>query len=222
MASSDLAPLLLIATLAVALAAHAGPPTSDDRFCVRVQQEFAATAIRPEHTLYDDYAAFRASKTAVRPLTTHQFVLREQGVPVRISCKVKTPDHLLAVYGPGAAEDRGLTCRDFNRQTVRAVYASLTAAERARLVIPLREVMLDSDLETVMGSSWVPDYPFAWTGDDDGRLHLLAKTLRVDWQNRWLAWAPERLRGAYYCHLVAPEYLRRLVLGEARAPAWPR
>jgi hypothetical protein len=71
-------------------------------------------------------------------------VLREQGVPVRISCKVKTPDH------------------------------------------------------------------------------LLARTLRVDWQNRWLAWAPGRLRGAYFCHLVAPEYLRRLVLGEARAPAWPR
>ena len=140
------------------------------------------------------------------------------GSPMRVSCKVKTPDHLNAEYGPGTATGRGVGCIDINRDTARGVYAGLEPAERARLKNPGSTLSFEPDEITFMGSSWVGEFPFAYTGQD-GKLHLQAKALRVDWENVWLSWAPDRLRGALYCHLIAPEYLRRLILGETTAPA---
>jgi hypothetical protein len=202
-------------------ASHAETPATTDQFCVRVQQIVAGTRMVPEsNTIYTDYQAFRASKTGVRPLTNHQYVMPEPGtatLPMRISCKVKTPDHLNAEYGPGTATDRGLGCIDINRDTARRVYAGLTPAEQAALKIDERRLAFEPDESTFMGSSWVGEFPFAYTGQD-GRLHLKAKALRVDWDNVWLSWAPDRLRGALYCHLIAPEYLHRLILGKAVAP----
>jgi hypothetical protein len=200
---------------------YAQAPVTTDDFCSRVQQILAGTPMLPDsNTVYTDYPAFRASKTSVRPLTNHQYVMPEPGTansPMRVSCKVKTPDHLNAAYGPGTATDQGLGCLDINRDTARRVYAGLSAAEKLRIRIPEALLIFDPDESTFMGSSWVGEYPFAWTGTD-GRLHLQAKLLRVDWDNVWLSWAPDRLRGAIYCHLVAPEYLHRLVLGEVMAP----
>lgn len=194
---------------------------TDDAFCSRAQQLLAGTSIAPQNTVHADFAAFRASKTAVRPLQTHQFALREDdgaGIPLRISCKVKTPDHLVAEYGSRAARDAGFTCADVNRDTAARVYANIADAGRIR--IPQSLLVFDEDETTFMGSSWIGPYQFAYT-TDDGRLHIKAKALRVDWENLWLSWAPDRLRGAYYCHLIAPEYLSRLVLGEAVAPSGP-
>ena len=200
---------------------HARAAVTTDDFCVRVQQLLAGTRMLPDsNTVYTDYQAFRASKTGVRPLTNHQYVLPEPGTPdspMRVSCKIKTPDHLNAEYGPGTATDKGLSCIDINRDTARRVYAGLDPDEKARVLIPSTSLVFEPDESTFMGSSWVGEFPFAWTGPD-GRLHLQAKVLRVDWDNVWLSWAPDRLRGALYCHLVAPEYLRRLVLGAATAP----
>jgi hypothetical protein len=209
---------------ALLLAAQCGqaeaPITSDD-FCIRVQQIIAGTRMVPDsNTVYTDYPAFRASKTGVRPLTNHQYALPEPGTansPMRVSCKVKTPDHLNAEYGPGTATDSGLGCIDINRDTARRVYAGLATDEKTRLRIPEARLVFEPDETTFMGSSWIGEFPFAWSASD-GRLHLQAKVLRVDWDNLWLSWAPDRLRGALYCHLVAPEYLRRLVLGEVTAP----
>ncbi len=214
--------MTMLALPLVASAALAATPATTDEFCVGVQQRFAGTHLVPDsNTVYADYQAFRYSKTSVKPLTTHQYVMPEPGrpgAPMRVSCKVKTPDHLNAAYGPGTAVDNGVTCRDINRDTATSVYSSLSPAERGSLRLPESQVAFDEDISTFMGSSWVGDYPFAYTGED-GRLHLQAKALRVDWDNIWLSWAPDKLRGAFYCHLVAPEYLRRLVLGDVRAPA---
>jgi hypothetical protein len=211
-------PALCLLLVLATVVARAEGPTSDDLFCGRVQQTFAGTTLEPRNTVYADYQAFRESKTVVRPLQTHQFVLRDAGgVPLRVSCKVKTPDHLNAEYGPGTAQDRGVTCRDINRETARRVYAELGATDAKRVQVPLARVVFEDDETTFMGSGWVGPYEFAW-GGTDGRLHILAKALRVDWDNVWLSWAPDRLRGAYYCHLVAPEYLHRLALGEMTAP----
>ncbi len=201
--------------------AHAGMTVTTDDFCIRVQQLVAGTRMLPDsNTIYTDYQAFRESKTGVRPLTNHQYVMPEPGTansPMRISCKIKTPDHLNAEYGPGTATDRGLGCTDINRDTARRVYAELDSNEKNGVRIAATQLVFEPDVSTFMGSSWVGEFPFAWTGLD-GKLHLQAKLLRVDWDNVWLSWAPDRLRGALYCHLVAPEYLRRLVLGAALAP----
>jgi hypothetical protein len=213
---------LLAAVLFLAVqSVHAQAAVTTDDFCVRVQQLLAGTGMIPDsNTVYTDYQAFRASKTGVRPLTNHQYVMLEPGVPnspMRVSCKIKTPDHLNAEYGPGTANDQALGCIDVNRDTARRVYAGLNSEEIKRVRFTATRLVFEPDISTFMGSSWVGEFPFAWTGPD-GQLHLQAKRLRVDWDNVWLSWAPDRLRGALYCHLVAPEYLRRLVLGAATAP----
>ena len=213
--------LLATFVLLVAQCVHAQTFVTNDNFCVHVQQLLAGTRMIPDsNTIYTDYQAFRESKTGVRPLTNHQYVMPEPGTagsPMRVSCKVKTPDHLNAEYGPGSAVDPVLGCVDVNRDTARRVYAGLTASEQLRLRIPAGSIVFEPDESTFMGSGWVGEFPFAWTGTD-GKLHLRARRLRVDWDNFWLSWAPDRLRGALYCHLVAPEYLRRLALGETIAP----
>jgi hypothetical protein len=193
-------------------------PRTDDSFCISVQQVFAATKIEARNTVYTDYQAFRKSKTVARPLQIHQFVLRDAaGIPQRVSCKVKTPDHLLAEYGPDSAHDRGVTCRDINRETAKRVYASLADGTTSPIHVPQENLVFDADETTFMGASWVGPYDYVYE-TTDGRLHVKAKALRVDWDNVWLSWAPDRLRGAYYCHLIAPEHMRRLALGEVTAP----
>jgi len=48
----------------------------------------------------------------------------------------------------------------------------------------------------------------------DGTLHVRSKGMRNDWLDPRLATADPRVKGTRYCHLVAPEYLRRVLLGE--------
>jgi hypothetical protein len=214
-----------LAALGVALlageAAAAGPVTGPD-FCIRVQQLVAATTLEPRNTVHPDYAAFKQSKTSIDPLTSHQFVLADEatGVPRRVSCKVKTPDHLVAHFGAGAASDPGLGCAGANRDTVSRVYASLDLAERSRVRVPESAWRFDPDSHTYLGSTWVEPYAFLYR-TDDAAVHLHAKSLRVDWENFWLAWAADRFRGVLYCHLAAPEYVRQIALGEVAAPGPP-
>ncbi|MCS6947512.1 MAG: hypothetical protein NZM12_07850, partial [Steroidobacteraceae bacterium] len=93
----------------------------------------------------------------------------------------------------------------------------LTAAELRRARFNPDTVMLDGDDVRVIGSGWIEPYEFAYIGNG-GHLHLFAKALHVDWTDwRWRL-APERFRGALYCHLAAPEYIRALMLGEMTAP----
>jgi hypothetical protein len=53
--------------------------------------------------------------------------------------------------------------------------------------------------------------------DQDGVLHVRSKGFRVDWTDPQFAAMPGRFRGVQYCHLIAPEYLARLVSGQATA-----
>jgi hypothetical protein len=191
---------------------------ADKDFCQDVQRLLGGTAIAAENTLHADAAAFRASKTVARPLSIHQFIHPDPTAPDRpmlVSCKVKTPDHLIAEYGPGAATDRGMTCRDANRRTASAMFDALGGDNPSQKRHTLGSLVFDADETTIIGALWLRPFRPAVLGDD-GRLHIRAKALRVDWDNFWLAWAPDSVRGAFYCHLIAPEYLRGLVLGEVQ------
>lgn len=192
------------------------PVVTDQQFCAYVQQVLAGTEIAAENTVYADPELFKQSKTHVRPLTIHQFVQLDPaaaGTPTRVSCKVKTPDHLVAEYGPEAAYDSGQTCRDVNRRIAVAVYEDLYARGVRGLRVDIQSISFDDDETTIMGSRWLAPFEHVYRGDD-GRLHIRAKALRVDWDDIWLSWAPERFRGAFYCHFVAPEYWRRIFFGD--------
>src|SRR5690606_28653837 len=111
----------------------------------------AGTDMRPaDNVVHDDEESFRKSKTRVRPLTTHQYVLRSddgRNLPRRVSCKVKTPDHIIAEYGASAATaGDDFRCRDLNRAVARRVCEGLDADQGSALHIPEASLVFDDDL----------------------------------------------------------------------------
>lgn len=213
---------MLVALLAsagvAAQAPHVPFTRTDERFCPDVQR--AMMGATPERNVVHATAGeFRSTKAAIRPLDTRQFALPGDGPgagPVRVSCKMKSPDYIKEVYGEAAAFDGG-TCAAVNRAIVAAVSREIDADPGVRRVIPDALVTFDEDTETFFGPYWLADFAFAYT-DDAGRLHFKAKRFRVDRDTVVFAWAPDAWRGNVSCHLVAPEYVRSLLLGTSTAP----
>jgi hypothetical protein len=122
-----------------------------------------------------------------------------------ISCKVKSVDHLQAAYGAPAAGRQG-ACEQVTRSIVEQARAGTRAGGPAVIVEPEQQVWT--------GSSYLGPFELL-TRDAAGALHVNTRYMRVDWDDwRWYV-MPNRLRGHLYCHLIAPEYLARLVQGEA-------
>lgn len=210
---------LLAALGAYPAAAAASLATSHPGFCVEVQRMLVDTTLPMSNTIQRSKDDFTASKVAVQPLNTHQFLESSaDGLPQELSCKTKTADHLRAVYGPSAARDPALpprSCRDVQRAVVRQVWDSLGAEQQARAAHAPAQIMLAADSLSYTGSGWIGSPAEAWIGDD-GRLRLRASALYANWEDwRWKI-MPKSFRGNHYCHLVAPERVRRLMLGEER------
>ena len=74
-------------------------------------------------------------------------------------------------------------------------------------------VVDDEDL-TFIGPMWLRPWPFEplYRGED-GQLHLRTRALYVPF-NWWIP-MPDRFKGTYYCHLIAPWYLEALLRGDA-------
>lgn len=229
-----LAALAAAAALAATPAAGAEPPVghageaaglahTHDAFCAVVQRRFTGTTLPIRNALHAEWQPFVESKPAVQPLETQQYVTRAEGVPVRLSCKTKTADHIAAVHGPGALAVRtpaARSCRDVNREIVLAAWRSLGPAQRAAAPLPPTRLMLDPDRMRLTGSGWVSDYTMVYAAGD-GSVHVQAQGLHADWEDwRWKL-APQSWRGTRYCHLIAPEHARRLMLGEVTAAPRP-
>jgi hypothetical protein len=185
-------------------------------FCAEAQRRLTGTTLPVSNAVEAAFEPFKRSKPAVQPIRTHQFLEADPaGRPLQLSCKTKSADHLRSAHGAAAAAaDR--SCRDLHRDMVNEVWRALTPAERARAPHPPWRVMLDADTESHMGSSWLKSRAEARRGAD-GLLHLRAAGLFAEWEDwRW-KFMPEPFRGNHYCHLVAPERIRRLMLGEAAA-----
>lgn len=216
-----LAALMLASALAAGTSAAgdravvAMPLTSGPDTCAIAQKEFAGAGLPFEVVMHPDFESFKLSKSSARPFVIHGFVQKEAstGLPQRVSCKTKTADLLQETWGADTATASGRSCRDLNRGTVMAVWNSLDARQRARVTDPPDRILLESDTNAYMGSRWITDYPFVWR-DEGGLLHIHAKALTVEWADWKFAWAPDRIRGVKYCHLIAPEYLRAIMLGD--------
>jgi len=211
--------------LAVTAAGCTGTPTrpalahTTAEFCITAQTAIVAAQPVARNEIHDDFTAFTKSKPVAKPLVTTQYVWREnsdpQSGPMMISCKMKTADHLIDVYGAGAA-GADIGCSGVNEITLRQVLASFTAQERRQLRFAGgRKIRFETDIVTTQGPVWLEPYALATLGAD-GSLQLQAKGMRNDWLDPRYAEAPAQFRGTRYCHLVAPEYLRRLLLGEVQ------
>jgi len=209
--------------VAVTAAGYAGAPTrlalarTSAEFCIVAQTAIVAAKPVARNEIHDDFTAFTKSKPVAEPLMTTQYVWREssdpQAGPMIISCKMKTADHLIAVYGAGAA-GADIGCSGVNEITLREVLASFTAKERRGLRFEGgRRIRFEADIVTTQGPVWLEPYALATLGAE-GSLQLQAKGMRDEWLDPRYAEAPPQFRGTRYCHLIAPEYLRRLLLGE--------
>ena len=225
----DILRVLLGLLLAVAAAGAAEPPRytlpamSTPDFCGQLQVYLEGTRVAPQNVVHTDYAAFTASKPELQPLRTQQFVEYSdaaRSLPLRISCKLKTGDHLNTVLGAGTASNTSRTCRDAHQQMVLAVWASMTRAEMLRAKFNPDTVMLDGDDLRYTGASWKEPYQGLYMGADQ-RPHLISKALYAGWTDwRW-KFMPDKFRGTHYCHLIAPESMRRVMLGELTPPPGP-
>lgn len=188
-----------------------------DSFCVDAQKEIVSSTIVARNEVLTDLAAFTKSKPIVRPLTTTQHVWLEStaagAAPMMVSCKMKTADHLVSEYGEAAAGS-DIGCSGVNSITLQNVLLSLSSSERRRLKFKgSKQVIMDPDIVTAMGPIWLEPFALARI-DERGNLHLQSKAMRNDWLDPRYLQAPPQFRGTRYCHLVAPEYLKKLLLGE--------
>jgi hypothetical protein len=168
-----------------------------------------------ENVVHPDYEAFVLSKASVDPLRNEQFTtLGEDGLPRMVSCKMKTPDHIQEVYGEDKANNEARTCAAINRENIAAVIASLTPEEAERRALTDAQIVFEEDISVMTGQSWTKPFDFVTRGEN-GALHIQSKRMQIDWTNILFKMAPDRFRGALYCHLIAPEYAKALILGDA-------
>ncbi|MEO8223492.1 MAG: hypothetical protein ABI661_01700 [Gammaproteobacteria bacterium] len=197
-------------------AAGTAPPLSE--FCLEAQRVVVRTEAVPTLIVHPDFDGFVKSKAAIEPLTIHQYVWYEDDDPARpvmVSCKLKSADHLNEAFGKGTSAGDG-RCQDMNRLTYNRVRATLGASNVEALVFDPAEEVRNVENPGMTGPDWLKPYEMTWR-DDSGVLHLRSKGFRVDWTDPRFAAMPGKFRGVQYCHLVAPEYLARLVTGKVRA-----
>lgn len=196
--------LVLLAMICVD--ARAADNWALDTFCAEVQQVTTQTSVPFTLVTHKTPWDYRHSKPGIEPVVIHQYVTMDaKGRPKMVSCKVKTVDHLQAVYGPSAAGKQG-TCEQVTRSVVEQARAR--AGTRAPVLV------IEPEQQVWTGNSYLA--PFELLGRDGaGALHLNTRYMRIDWEDwRWYLF-PNRLRGHLYCHVIAPEYLARLMQGEA-------
>ncbi|MEQ1801716.1 MAG: hypothetical protein ABL989_07340 [Gammaproteobacteria bacterium] len=177
-----------------------------DTFCSEVQRVTARTSVKANLTIHKTSWDFRHSKPGIEPVEIHQYVTPDAaGRPKMISCKVKLVDHLKSAYGPAAAGTQG-TCEQVTRSVVEQARA--TTGPRALAV------RVDPEEQVWTGSSYLSPFELL-SRDASGTLHVHTRYMRIDWDDwRWYV-MPNKVRGHLYCHIIAPEYLARVLRGEA-------
>lgn len=199
-------------------AAADGQAVITDTFCTSIQTSIMGNTVPAQNVVHPDYEAFVLSKASVDPLRNEQFTtLGDDGLPRMVSCKMKTPDHIQDVYGEDKTNPEARTCAAINQENVAAVIASLTPDEVEKRVLTDDQIIFDDDVSVMTGQSWTKPFDFV-IRDENGSVRIQSKRMQIDWNNIIFKLAPERFRGALYCHLIAPEFAKALILGDADVP----
>ena len=192
-------------------------PTLND-YCAIAQKEIAASRVPARNVLMTDYQAFSRASPSLKPLETMQFVGyadNQHARPRMISCKLHSSERIRAAYGPTAAGEPS-SCARLNRRTLDAVMASMS--ERQKKKMPFKgpvPVMLEPDLQASSEADWLETFTMVET-DVGGTLRIRAKSLGKATGNVRVSARGNSER--QYCHLIAPEYLKRILTGEVQLP----
>ncbi|HEV8442856.1 MAG TPA: hypothetical protein VGQ27_05225 [Steroidobacteraceae bacterium] len=192
--------------------------TSD--YCAVAQKEIAASRVPARNVMVTDYQAFARAKPSVNPLETLEFVgyADPQRKQARmISCKLHSAARIRAEYGATAAGE-ATSCARLNRRTLDAVM--LTMTERQKKKMPFKgpvPVMLEPDQQATSETDWLEAFTMVET-DAGGTLRIRAKSLGGNPGNVHVSTRPNPNAAVQYCHLIAPDYLKRILLGEVKLP----
>lgn len=193
------------------------PATTD--YCSQAQKEIAGSRVPSRNVLINDFQAFSRLTPSVQPLETAQFVQyadSQRTKPRMISCKLHSAEKIRAAYGATAAGE-STTCARLNRRTLDAVMAGMT--DRQKKKMPFKgsiPILLDPDEQSANEAQWLEAFTMVQT-DMGGTLRIRAKSLRGDSNMR--VSTKQAAGGKQYCHLIAPDYLKRILLGEVQLPA---
>ena len=163
------------------------------------------------------FASFTGS-VVVKPLETMQYIGyadAQRTRPRMISCKLHSSERIRAEYGATAAGEPS-SCARLNRRTVDAVMGSLT--DRQKKKMPFKgpvPVMLEPDLQAANETEWLDAFTMVET-DAGGTLRIRAKSLASTGKVRVSTRGGNNER--QYCHLIAPDYLKRILTGEVQLP----
>jgi len=194
-------------------------PTLND-YCAIAQKEIAAARVPARNVLMTDYQAFSRASPSVKPLETLQFVGyadQQRTRPRMISCKLHNAERIRAEYGATAAGE-STTCARLNRRTLDAVMLTLT--DRQKKKMPFKSsiaVLLDPDEQAANETQWLEAFTMVQT-DAGGTLRIRAKSLRGNGANLRVNTKAAMANGRQYCHLIAPDYLKRILIGEVQLP----
>jgi hypothetical protein len=189
-----------------------------NEYCATAQKEVASSRVPARNVLVTDYQAFSRASPSVKPLETLQYVgyADSQRTKARmISCKLHSAERIRAEYGSTAAGESS-TCARLNRRTLDAVMLSLT--DRQKKKMPFKgsiAVLLDPDEQVTTESQWLESFTMVQT-DAGGTLRIRAKSLGAG--NVRVSSKAGSGAGRQYCHLIAPDYLKRILTGEVQLP----
>jgi hypothetical protein len=189
-----------------------------EEYCAVAQKEIAGARVPARNKLVTDNQVFSRVTPSLQPLETLQFVQyadAQRTRPRMISCKLHSAERIRAQYGSTAAGESS-SCARLNRRTLDAVMTSLT--ERQRKKMPFKgtiPILLDPDEQPRNEAQWHESFTMVQV-DAGGTLRVRAKSLRDDASVR-IANKPAA-GGRQYCHLIAPDYLKRILLGEVQLP----
>ena len=131
----------------------------------------------------------------------------------------------LYANGANPALDQMKPCGTTNAETLAAVWAGLSEAEKdaavfrpeARGASPAN-IVVDPDTIKIAGAQWTAAWNPAQT-TTDGTLHIQAASLYSESTNT--SGAPDRFLGSFYCTYAVADYLRAVMLGTVVPPAAP-
>jgi hypothetical protein len=173
-------------------------------FCAEAQRILTGTRLPIANETSADLPAFIKSKPTIDPLSTTELHTAGQ----MISCKLLTAPNLNQTYGKGSAT-RDVQCQALNAATLRRVVAEIPPAEIPELALDPRRIVLDEDLLAPLGPVWLRTPQRVYL--DGPVLHLQASAVRAEIDDPALKSAPASVKGTRNCHVIAPEYLARIV-----------
>lgn len=195
-------------------------PTLAD-YCTTAQKEVASARVPSRNVVLTDYQAFARAQPSAKPLETLQFVGYsdpQHTKPRMISCKLHSAERIRAEYGATAAGE-STTCARLNRHTLDAVMSGLSNRQKKKM--PFKgsiSVMLEPDQQSANEAQWLESFTMVQT-DAGGTLRIRAKSLSAGTGTMRVSSKPASPNaGRQYCHLIAPDYLKRILLGEVQLP----